>query len=54
MTVHVFALIWVLFGAIAWCIATNRGGSSTLWVLLGKVFGPVSILPAYLVRPRTS
>jgi hypothetical protein len=52
ITPYVVALIWILSGGVAWRIATNRQGSSSLWVLLGQVFGPFSIPFAFMVRPK--
>lgn len=54
MTPYAFAIFWIFSGAIAWRIATRRGGSSALWTLLGQVFGPISIPMALLVRGQAS
>ena len=53
MTSYAFALFWIVCGGVAWKIASSKGGKSTLWVVLGQVFGPFSILAALLVGLRS-
>ncbi len=54
VTPYIVALAWIVCGGIAWRVATNRGGNGQLWVVLGQVFGPLSIPFAFLVRRQSA
>jgi len=47
------AVIWLLFGFVAATIANAKGRGGCLWFLLGCVFGPFSLVVAFL-QPASS
>lgn len=41
--------LWFLCGIISSVIASNKGKSSFLWFILGCLFGPLSLILAFVV-----